>query len=303
MTKERIRRSAAHPLYWLSWVGLGLFYLLNYLPWALKRPLAAVLGQFIYYVIPIRRRVVLINLRLAFPEKTEAERRRIARAHYRSLAHGLFETCAAWWAPSHRLPPYHIEGKEHLEQALADGQGALVVTAHVTVLEIAGRIVNDQLPLSGLYRDPNNPVVANAMRKARERALQAAIPFEDLRGLIRALRQGHLVWYASDQGKKTKFSEILPFFGEPAITNVATSRIAQMSKCRVVPYYAHRDSNGSYVLKVFPPLDNFPSDDPTADALRITAFIEEHVRAYPEQYLWVHKRYKRRGPDYPDVYA
>jgi len=296
-------RSPRNPLYWPTWLGLGVFYLLNFLPWTVKRGLGAALGQFIYYVVPVRRSVVCTNLRLAFPCDSEREIRRLARAHYRSLGIGLFETCAAWWSPPHRLPSFRIEGREHLEAALASGEGALVLTAHITLLEMGARIVNEQLPFCALYRDPNNPIVADIMRRTRESHLRHAIPFEDLRGLIRTLKEGNLVWYAPDQAKRTKMSEILPFFGEPAVTNVATSRIAKMSGCRVVPYFAHRESDGSYVLEVWPPLENFPSGDHTADALRVSQFIEDRVRLHPEQYFWVHKRYKRRGDGYPEVYT
>ena len=292
-----------HPRYWPTWLGLGIFYVLNGLPWAIKRPLAAALGTVIYYLIPVRRRVVLINLRLAFPEKTEADRRSIARAHYRSLALGVFETCAAWWSPTHRLPPHRVNGIEHLHAALESGRGALVVTGHLTQLELGARILNDMVPFAALYRDPNNPVVAAVMRRSREKRLKVALHFDDLRGLLRTLKKGHLVWYAPDQGKRTKMSEVLPFFGEPAITNVATSRIAQMSGCLAIPACARRLPDGTHELNIYPAWDNFPSGDHTADALRVNAFIEDQVGRAPEQYFWVHKRYKRRGPEYPDVYA
>lgn len=301
--KPRRTYPASHPRYWPTWGGLGLFYVLTYLPWSIRRGLAVILGEFIYHVVPVRRRVAMINLRLAFPDYAEPEIRRLTRAHYRSLALGLFETCAAWWSPTHRLPPFEIRGREHLEAAAASGEGALVLTGHVTLLEMGARFINEQFTFCALYRDPNNPVVAAIMRRSREHHLRHAIPFQDLRGLVRMLKDGNLVWYAPDQGKRTKMSELLPFFNEPAVTNVATSRIAKMSGCRVVPYYAHRQPDGSYVLEAFPPLDNFPSGDHTADALRVNAFIEDQVRRHPEQYLWVHQRYKRRGETLPDVYA
>ncbi len=284
------------------WAGLGLFWGLNWLPWSLKRGLAAVLGVFIYYLVPIRRRVVATNLRLAFPELSTPERRRLALAHYHSLALGVFETCSAWWSPTHRLPPHRIIGLEHLQNALGTGRGALVVTAHVTLLELGARIINEQVPFAALYREANNPVIASVMRRIREEHLKVAIHFDDLRALLRTLKQGYLVWYAPDQGKRTKMSEVLPFFGEPAITNVATSRIAQMSGCQIIPYFAHRLPDGTYELETFAPWENFPSGDHSVDARRINAFIEAQVRRAPEQYFWVHKRYKRRGPDYPDVY-
>ncbi|MCF3648496.1 lysophospholipid acyltransferase family protein [Synoicihabitans lomoniglobus] len=302
MSSPRPPSNLKHPKHWPTWFGLGVFYLLNLLPWPIKRALAAVLGWCVYHIVPVRRRVTLINLRLAFPAKTESEIRELARAHYGSLALGLFETVSAWWSPTNRLPRHRIIGLEHLHAAAASHRGALVVTGHVTLLEMGARIINEQVEFCALYRDPNNPAVAEVMRRIRERHLKQAIPFDDLRGLLRALKQGGLVWYAPDQGKKTKMSEVLPFFGEPAVTNVATSRIAQMSGCQVIPYYAHRLADGTYELQVYPAWENFPSGDHTADAMRVNHFIEEQVRRSPEQYFWVHKRYKRRGEGYPDVY-
>ena len=284
------------------WAAMGLFWGLNLLPWFAKRGLAAGLGFIVYHFIPVRRRVVEINLKLAFPELSSPERRRLTKAHFHSLALGVFETCTAWWSPAHRLPRYRIVGIEHFQNALASGRGALVVTGHVTLLELGARIINEQIPFAALYRDANNPVVASIMRRIREQRLKVAIHFDDLRALLRTLKQGYLVWYAPDQGKRTKMSEVLPFFGEPAITNVATSRIAQMSGCQIIPYFARRLADGSYELEAFAPWDNFPSGDHTADAIRVNEFIETQVRRAPEQYFWVHKRYKRRGAEYADVY-
>lgn len=292
-----------HPRHWPSAFGIGLFYLLvRIAPWPVLRALAVALGTFCYSIVPVRRHVALVNLRLAFPEKTAAERRALARAHYRSLALGLFETCAAWWLPAHRLPRHRIIGREHLEAACAGGRGAIVLTAHFTTLEICGRLLTDTRPFGCLYREPNNPIIAAHMRRQRERRMSIAVHFDDLRGLLRALRDGHAIWYAPDQSKRTKLSEILPFFGEPAITNTATSRIAQMSGAAVVPYFGRRLPDGSYELEILPALDHFPSGDHQADALRINRLIETAIRRAPEQYFWVHRRYKARGEGYPEVY-
>lgn len=176
------------------------------------------------------------------------------------------------------------------------------MTGHVTMLQLGARILNNKLSFWALFRDPNNPAVTDVMRRAREKQLKVALHFDDLRALLRALKQGNLIWYAPDQGKKTKMAEILPFFGAPAITNVATSRIAQMAGCQIIPYFARREPDDTYVLEAFPAWENFPSGDHTADALRVNHFIEEQMRRAPEQYFGVHKRYKRRGEDYEDVY-
>jgi KDO2-lipid IV(A) lauroyltransferase len=215
---------------------------------------------------------------------------------------GIFETCVGWWASSKRLPAHRIVNPEYLRDAIAEGRGAILLTAHFTTLELGARLMNEAFRLGALYRDPNNPVLAAQMRIQRERHLAVAVHFDDLKGLIRAIRAGHAIWYAPDQGKRTKQSEILPFFGVPAITNTATGKLAAMTRAPVVPYFARRDEKGVYILTLLPRLDNFPTEDPSADAVRINQLIEEHIRRAPEQYFWVHKRFKARGPEYPEVY-
>ena len=290
------------PQYWPAWLGVGLFRLLNRLPWSVQQALARGLGWCAYHLVRIRRHVVLTNLRLCFPEKPEPEIRALARAHYDALALGLFESCAGWWTDAADLPPHRIQGREHLEAALAAGRGVVVLTAHFTTLEICGRYMTETFKIGCLYRDPNNPVVAHLMRQQRERHMAIAVHFDDLKGLIRALRAGYAIWYAPDQGKRTKQSEILPFFGVPAITNTATTKLAEMTGAPVVPYFARREPDGSYTLTILPPLADFPTADAATDAVRISRLIEEHVRLAPEQYFWVHKRFKARGPGYPEVY-
>jgi KDO2-lipid IV(A) lauroyltransferase len=284
------------------WAAVGLLWLLNKLPWPEKRLLARILGAFVFHVVGIRRRVVFTNLSLCFPEKSLKEITALARAHYDALALGIFEVCAGWWASPQDLPPVRITGLEHLEAARARGHGVLLLTAHFTTLEISGRLMAEAHPMGGLYRDPNNPVVAHLMRGQRERHMSVAVHFDDLRGLVRALRANHAIWYAPDQGKRTKSSEILPFFGVPAITNTATSKIAEMTGCAVVPFFAKREADLSYSLTILPALDHFPTADAAADAVRINQLIEHHVRLAPEQYFWVHKRFKARGEGYPEVY-
>lgn len=290
------------PQFWPTWLGIAGFWLVNKLPWPEKHFLARALGWFGFHLIRIRRRVVFTNLRLCFPEKSTAEIHELARAHYDSLAIGLFEVCAGWWSQPHELPVHRIVGLEHFHHAVARGHGAILLTAHFTTLEICGRFMANAVPVGCLYRDPNNPVIAHLMRRNREDGMSIAVHFDDLRGLVRALRAGHVIWYAPDQGKRTKSSEILPFFGVPAITNTATSKITEMTGAPVVPYFAKREADQSYTLTILPALENFPTADAAADAIRINQLIEEHVRHAPDQYFWVHKRFKARGLGYPEVY-
>ena len=290
------------PQHWPTWIGLGVFRIVSALPWSIQRALARLLGAVAYYLVPIRRHVVFVNLRLCFPERSAVEIRAIARSHYDSLALGIFETCCGWWASPKRLPAHRIIGREYLAEAAASGKGVVLLTAHFTTLELCARMMNEQFELGCLYRDPNNPVIAAQMRVQRERHVSIAVHFDDLKGLIRALRSGHAIWYAPDQGKRTKQTEILPFFGVPCITNTATGKLAAMTHSPVVPYFARRESDSTYTLTVLPALGDFPSDSASADAIRINQLIEQYIRLAPEQYLWVHKRFKARGPGYPEVY-
>jgi len=291
-----------HPFYWPMWLGMGLFHLLIKLPWPTQLAMGRFFGRLAFFFLRDRRRVIRVNLALCFPEASKNQLRKLAVAHHEAMGIGIFETCMAWWAPKNRLPKFLIEGREHLEKAKATGKGVILLSAHFTTLEICGRFFTDEFSMGGLYREPDNPVVAREMYRRRIAKMTVAIQMNDLRGLIRALKDGHTIWYAPDQGKKTKLSTVLPFFGEPAITNTATSRLAQMTGAAVVPFFGERRPDGSYVLRILPPLEDFPSKDVNGDALRINELMEKYIRLAPEQYFWVHRRFKRRGGDYKNVY-
>lgn len=276
--------------------GLGLLWLVSRLPWRLQRSLAAAAGWAVFHLAPVRRHVTLVNLRVCFPELTEKERQLLARRHYQSLVLGGLESARCWWRGPEELPAFRIEGLESLERARARGRGVIVVSGHFTTLEIAGRMLALRTRLCCLYRDPNNAVIADLLRRHRTAWAARAIGMHDVSGLVRALRDGEAVWYAPDQGKWTPQSLTLPFFGRPAITNTSTARLAQMTGAAVLTFFASRLEDGTYVLRLSEPLENFPSDDPAEDTCRLTKLLEDAIRAVPEQYLWVHQRFKgRRG--------
>lgn len=286
--------SLLHPRHWHSWLGLGLLRAVSLLPWGLQRLLARGLGAFVFHVLRIRRQVTLTNLRLCFPELPEAERRRIARRHYQSLALGVLEVARCWWRQPKDLPAHRVEGLELLREAAGRGKGVLLVSGHFTTLEITGRMLSLRQTMSCLYRDPNNAVLAELLRRHRSDWASRAIEMQDLRGLVRALREGEIVWYAPDQGKRTAQSELLPFFGEPCITNTSTPRLAEMTGAAVLTFYARREPDNAYVLRIERAPEGIPSGDPAADTRRLVAGLEAAVRAAPEQYLWVHRRFKAR---------
>jgi KDO2-lipid IV(A) lauroyltransferase len=273
---------------------LAALWIVSRLPWRLQRVLADALGWVAFHLVRIRRGVVETNLRICFPQLGEPERGRLARRHYQSLALGILEVARCWWRDPAALPTHRIEGLELLRAAAAKGKGVLLVSGHFTTLEITGRMLSLVHPIACLYRDPNNPVLAAHLRRHRSAWATRAIEMRDLKGLLGALRAGEVVWYAPDQGKRTAQSELLPFFGEPCITNTSTPRLAEMTGAAVLTFHARREADGSYTLALADAPAGIPSGDPAADTVRLVRELEGAVRAAPEQYLWVHRRFKAR---------
>lgn len=267
---------------------------------ALGRIIGSVLAVLPLSFVRIARR----NLELCFPEKSLAERETILRQHFRSVAIGLFETAMSWWSSDERIRKLgSLTGQEHLDAALAKGKGVILLSAHFTTLEIGARSLTARGPANVMYRPTSNLVLERFLSINRSKHAKRAIPRDDVRTLISALKANEAVWYAPDQAYRKKGAEMVPFFGIPAATNTATSRLARMTGAAVLPYFVERlPGSAGYRLTILPALDNFPSDDAARDAERFNALIEAHVRRVPEQYLWIHRRFKGITPDYPDYY-
>ena len=294
------------PQYWPAWLVIGFFRLLAPLPWGLLLWLGCWIGRVFFYLVPIRRAVTLRNLELCFPELKPQERWRLARRCYESLGMGTMEALIAYYSePARFAGRYTVEGLEHIEAARAAKRGVLLLSAHLHTIELSGYIANLHFPLSAFYRNPNHPVFAHEILRLRTRRLNRMFAADDLKGAVRALREGDLMWYAPDQGKRIKDSTVAPFFGVPAVTNAATGKIARLGRALVIPWGAVRERRAGrwhYRVTIGAPLAELP-EDPVAESTAINAAVERIVRAAPEQYLWQHKRFKKRGDEYLDVYA
>ena len=276
--------------------GIALLTAAARLPWPLQRALGRVLGALAFLFAGSRRHAARVNLQLCFPELDAAARERLLRDTFRDFGIGLFEFARAWWggvAPMRR--DVVIEGLEHLKALQAEGRGVLMVSGHFMTLEICGRLLCDHVPLAGMYRRYRDPVMEWAVKRGRLRYAAAMFTNEDIRPAMRHLKQGGFLWYAPDQDMRGKDTVFAPFFGVPAATITATHQFARLSGCAVVPFF-HRREGDRYVLRIAAPLDDFPSKDATADSARVNAAIEAMVREAPSQYLWIHRRFKRRPP-------
>ncbi len=298
-----LRRYLA-PRHWPMWTGLGLLWLGSRLPYGVQMALGRRLGDLSRLLLPARRRVVETNLRLAFPELGPAGRRRLLAEHFRAAGMALFEGALAWWAPQARLQGLlkEVEGEEHLEAAMAAGRGVLLLGGHYTTLEIAGPLVLTLCPVVPTYKPARNPLFEAVMRRARERRFPALLPSRDMRAIIRTLRAGGVVWYAPDQDFGRRNAVFAPFMGVPAATLTLTARLARTSGATVIKLWHERLPEGGYRLRFSPPWEGYPSGDEEADATRYNRAVEEQVHRTPEQYLWLHRRYKTRPAGEPNPY-
>jgi Kdo2-lipid IVA lauroyltransferase/acyltransferase len=293
------------PRYWPTWFGLALLRAVSALPYRVQLAIGRVLGR-LFRRVPIgSARIVRRNLELCLPELGVRERELLVSRHFESLGIAFVETGLAWWASDERIRELtRIDGLQHLDAALARGRGAILLSAHFTTLEIGARAITAVRPVNAMYRPSNDAVLSAFLTRNRARRARRAIPRDDVRTLIAALKANEAVWYAPDQSYRKKGAEMVRLFGIPAATNTATSRLARLTGAAVLPYFPERlpDAAG-YRITILPPIENFPSDSPIADAERFNRLIEAHVRRVPEQYLWIHRRFKGLTADYPDYYA
>jgi KDO2-lipid IV(A) lauroyltransferase len=197
-----------------------------------------------------------------------------------------------------------VDGLEHLAAARQQGRGVLLLSAHFTPLEIGVCALAADTEVNIMYRPASNPVMGFFLARNRARRTKRAIRRDDIRTLITALKSADIVWYAPDQAYRKKGAQLAKFFGIPCATNTATSRLAKMTDALVLPFFPERlPNNAGYRVTIHPPLENFPSDDAVADAEVYHHAIEAHIRKVPEQYLWIHRRFKGLSGDYPDYYG
>jgi KDO2-lipid IV(A) lauroyltransferase len=293
------------PRHWPAWVGVGVIWLIARLPFRWLMRLGRLAGRLALHLNRERRRIAATNIALCFPELDPASQQALVRANLCDVGMMLVEFALGWMGSRRAIGrvPVTVEGLEHLQAARDAGRGVLLVGGHFSHLELCARLVSQRIRIAGMYRRMDSDVFEFAVLRARLDYADAMFDKDDIRGTVKYMKAGGSVWYAPDQDMRSKDNVFVPFFGVPAATITATHHLARLSNAVVIPFFHRRlPGDTGYALRLGAPLEGIPSNDAAADTARVNAQIEQMVREAPEQYLWVHKRFKTRPPGEPKLY-
>jgi len=276
--------------------GIFLLWLMHFLPFRVLVWVGTTLGSLLYLIAAERRKVGSINLKLCFPDLSEEARKKLLREHFKMFARGLIERSILWWSSAEYISSLiRVEGVEHFE-AVKD-KPSILLTPHFVGMDVGGQWIAQHADTVCMYANQKNLYLTELLLKKRARFRNQRLYSrqQGLRPILKGMRAGMPFIYPPDQDQGVKDGAFIPFFGVPAATMTSVARIAQMAGAKVVPSITRLLPGGAgYVLTFYPAWENYPSGDDIADTRRVNEFIEDRVREMPEQYFWLHKRFKTR---------
>jgi KDO2-lipid IV(A) lauroyltransferase len=290
----------------LSRLAVGLLWLLHWLPLPVLARCGNALGSLSFHLGRRRRHIVLVNLRLCFPDLSDEQRRQLARDHFRVLGRSMLERSLLWWASTERLSRLlTVVGDEHLRTLVEAGRPVLMLTPHFVGLDAGGAAIAMRFDCASIYAVQSNRVFDRLLLRGRQRFGDQLLLSrqEPVRTSVRAMKSGRPLYYLPDMDFGRRDSIFVPFFGVQAATVPGLSRLARLAGATVVPCLTRilPDAAG-YLVTVGEPWQDFPSRDVAADTARMNAWIEQAIRSMPEQYYWVHRRFKTRPEGEPRPY-
>jgi len=285
------------PKYWLTWIGVFVLYSISWLPYKLQLFLGRQIGKLLYLIGGSRKKVADKNLSLCFPDMPDEERNRILKRNFENTGIALLETGMGWWWPNWRAKrKVKVVGMEHIEKAQQQGKGVLLLAMHNLSIEICCRGVGYTHPLVVFYRPHNNSLMEYFQFRGRGRSNKYMLGKKDVKGLIKALNDGEACAYLPDQDYGRNRSLFVPFFNvKDAATTTGTLIFARSKNAVSMMLVPSRNEDGSgYTIEIKPPLENFPTKDDEADVIRVNQELEKSIIKNPEQYMWLHRRFKTR---------
>ncbi len=291
------KKSFLQPKYWLTWFGIGLLYILVLLPYPVIYWLGTRLGRFSKVFLKKRVQIAERNLELCFPQMPKSQREALVNKNFESVGMGLFETGMAWFWPEWRVKRwFKVSGLENVSMIQEKGQGILLIGIHFLTLELGARIFGIYTPGVGVYRPNDNPVMDWLQTWGRLRSNKFMIDRKDVKGMIRSLKAGEIVWYAPDHDYGPRKSVFVPLFAvDKAATTTGTYILARTSKPALIPFTPKRLPEGKgYKLIISPPVADFPVDNEENAAKAMNKVVEQEILRAPDQYMWLHRRFKTR---------
>lgn len=292
------------PKFWLTWIGIFLLYVISWLPYFLQIQIGKFIGWALSKLGKKRVHIARRNLELCFPNMSPSEIERLVQQNIEQAGMAVLEASMGWWWPDWRVKKIgKVEGTEHIETILAKGKGVLGLAIHNMNLELGCRIAGLYAPSVAFYRKHNNPLMEFMQYRGRARSNKYMIHKRNVKGLIQALNDKEVCFYLPDQDYGRSKCEFVPFFAVSEVaTTTGTLLFAKQANCETVFIVSNRTKDG-YSVKFVPGLENFPSGDDKEDVARVNQKVEELVKLAPEQYLWMHKRFKTRpSKDDPSFY-
>ncbi|MCA0186551.1 MAG: lipid A biosynthesis acyltransferase [Proteobacteria bacterium] len=290
----------------MSRLLVAFLWLIHWLPLSVQAPIGRGIGLLLYWVIAPRRRVVNTNLRLCFPELSDAERRAMAREHFALAGRSLIERGLAWFAPEERIRRLvRIEGAETLTRLIEQRQPIIMLTPHFLGLDLGGTRIAADFDCVSIYARQRDPVIDRWLYHGRSRFGSQVLLRRDesVRASIKAMKEMRPFYYLPDMDNGIEDSIFSPFFGVQAATLSALPRLTRLGGAVVITCVTRMLPGGQgYVVTLGEPWTDFPSGDVDADTRRMNACIEDLVRSMPAQYYWVHRRFKTRPPGEPKIY-
>jgi len=272
------------------------------LPYRAQMSMGSVAGRIIRIFARNRRTIAARNLELCFPEMSDAQRKQYLNEHFASLGRALFEAGLAYFAPDERLRSLsQVNGLDNLQHALSYGHGAILVAAHFTSMELCGRLLGLEADYDAVIRPFSNPDIDAIVHEGRHRAARRVIPKKSFKQFLKGLQANRAILITVDQATTASNKVMAPFFGVPAATSINAARIAQNTGAAVLPVLWLRapDLSG-YRVEIGAALTDFPSGNAMNDACTLNALVEDQILEAPEQYYWIHRRFKNEPSPYDD---